>query len=94
MHQNVPYEDKEKIKQAVKEIIEENRLWKTVWGMIFGTIIFGFFISLILAWPVSWLWNHSVNMVLRGALPMNFWEAFYFAYFCRLVWPMSYKFRS
>ena len=86
-------EEKEKIERTIKEVLEENKLWKTAWGMIFGTVFMGFFISLLLAWPIAWLWNHSAYLLYAPLQPMTFWKAFFFSYMVRLMWPMSYRYR-
>lgn len=33
-------------------------------------------IGVILAWPIQWLWNHSLVGTIDGIHPISFWQAY------------------
>lgn len=32
-------------------------------------------VTIILAWPIQWLWNHTLVGAIDGVNPIGFWQA-------------------
>ena len=32
-------------------------------------------VTIILAWPIQWLWNHTLVDAIDGVNPIGFWQA-------------------
>lgn len=45
-------------------------------GLILVTILLAVLVSLLLAWPIVWLWNFAVAPVFVGISEITFWQAY------------------
>lgn len=84
--------DKIDIEAKIKDILDKNKWWKQLWSVILGTFIIGFAMSLVLAWPVQWLWNETVNHMIAGVFRLeSYWQTVYFLFLIRLIFPVRWK---
>ncbi len=90
----MPFTDRDKIdiETKIKDILDKNKWWKQLWSVIFGTIIIGFGVALVLAWPVQWLWNETVNRMIAGVFRLeSYWQTVYFLFLIRLIFPTRWR---
>ena len=45
-------------------------------GLVLVTILLGVLFSLLLAWPIVWLWNFAVAPTFEGVYEITFWQAY------------------
>ena len=77
---------KNKCSHFIKERNMNNFL--AIIGAVIHVLTVGFLLSLILAYPVKWLWNWIIPMLFN--LPrINFWEAFGINLLCSLLFKSS-----
>lgn len=44
-------------------------------GAALAVIALGVVVSVLLAWPVQWLWNNCLITAVDGLHPLAFWQA-------------------
>jgi hypothetical protein len=45
-------------------------------GLVLASILLGVLFSLLLAWPIVWLWNFAVAPVFDSIHEITFWQAY------------------
>lgn len=45
-------------------------------GLVLASILLGVLFSLLLAWPIVWLWNFAVAPIFDGVHEITFWQAY------------------
>lgn len=58
--------------------------------ILLGAIVMG----IILAWPIQWLWNHTLVGSVNGVNPIGFWQAYGIFLLSNLVFRSSATFNS
>ena len=80
------------IEKTIKEILDKNKWWKQVWSMIFGTVIMGLAMALVLAVPVKWLWNETIPYIFNNVdFITRYWSAVKLLFLIRLMFPARWK---
>jgi hypothetical protein len=65
-----------------------NKLIAAVIGVI-GVIALAIVLSLLLAWPVMWLWNNCLVGAVDGVHPVGFWQALGLMILCSFLFKSS-----
>lgn len=95
MPDKIPHTDTNKVdlEKKIKEIMDKNKWWKQAWSMIFGTVIIGFLMALVLAVPVKWLWNETMPYIFNDNIGFisEYWSAVKILFLIRLVFPVRWK---
>lgn len=45
-------------------------------GLVLASILLGVLFSLLLAWPIVWLWNFAVAPIFDSIHEITFWQAY------------------
>jgi len=45
-------------------------------GLVLAMIMLAVLVSLLLAWPIVWLWNFAVAPTFDGVHEITFWQAY------------------
>lgn len=57
-------------------------------------ILLGVILSLLLAWPIVWLWNFSVAPVFDGVHELTFWQAYCLSLLVSIVFRTNIKVKT
>lgn len=57
-------------------------------------IVLGVILSLLLAWPIVWLWNFSVAPVFDGVHEVTFWQAYCLSLLVSILFRANVKVKS
>ena len=78
--------------------MQVNDSWSSfVAVIIVGLIVIGAAagLSLLMAFPVKWMWNYVVPSVTKGAVTeINFWQAFFGGWLCQILFKGSSSSRN
>ncbi len=58
-------------------------------GVLIGLIVIGIILSVLLAFPVMWLWNFAVVGTIAGVAPLTFWKALAMMILCTFLFKSS-----
>lgn len=57
-------------------------------------ILLGVILSLLLAWPVVWLWNFAVAPTIDGVHELTFWQAYCLSLLVSIVFRTNIKVKT
>ena len=57
-------------------------------------ILLGVILSLLLAWPVVWLWNFAVAPTVDGVHELTFWQAYCLSLLVSILFRSNIKVKS
>jgi len=57
-------------------------------------ILLGVILSLLLAWPVVWLWNFAVAPTIDGVHELTFWQAYCLSLLVSILFRSNIKVKS
>jgi hypothetical protein len=62
--------------------------------LVLAKILLTVLLSLLLAWPVVWLWNFSVAPVFDGVHELTFWQAYCLILLVSILFRVNIKVKT
>ena len=56
---------------------------------VFATLGVALVTTVVLAWPIQWLWNNALVGAVNGINPIGFWQALGITFLCNVLFKST-----